>query len=191
IRGRRRSLLTHHGSTDGATRPGRAECRSAHVDGHRRRCARQRVFCSGAGPQPRLSASASRHRGHLLHARREARLDGHPPVGRGFQPRDRGPKRAALLCLTFAALGAQRPPADFEALPFAPRSYVCHRAPAPLVIDGKLDEPAWASASWSDPFVDIEGDRRPRPRFRTRMKMAWDDEYLYVAAELEDPDVWA
>jgi len=97
---------------------------------------------------------------------------------------------AALLCLAFAAVGAQ-PPADFEALPFAPRSYVCHRAPSPLAIDGKLDEPAWTSASWSDPFVDIEGDRRPRPRFRTRMKMAWDDEYLYVAAELEEPDIWA
>src|SRR4029077_17800445 len=98
---------------------------------------------------------------------------------------------AALLCLAFAAVGAQRPPADFEGLPVAPRSYVCHRAPSPLVIDGKLDEPAWTSASWSDPFVDIEGGRRPRPRFRTRMKMAWDDEYLYVAAEMEDPDIWA
>ncbi len=98
---------------------------------------------------------------------------------------------AALLCLAFAAVGAPRPPADFEALPFAPRSYVCHRATSPLAIDGKLDEPAWASASWSDPFVDIQGDRRPRPRFRTRMKMVWDDEYLYVAAEMEEPDVWA
>src|SRR5262249_33300351 len=98
---------------------------------------------------------------------------------------------ARLFVLSFAALGAQRPPADFEALPFAPRSYVCHRANAPLAIDGKLDEPAWTSASWSDPFVDIEGGGRPRPRFRTRMKMAWDDEYLYVAAEMEEPDIWA
>ena len=98
---------------------------------------------------------------------------------------------ATLLCLASAAVGAQRPPADFEALPFAPRSYVCHRASAPLAIDGKLDEPAWASASWSDPFVDIEGDTRPRPRFRTRMKMVRDDDYFYVAAEMEEPDVWA
>ena len=37
----------------------------------------------------------------------------------------------ALLC-ALVPLGAQRPPADFEALPFAPRSYVCYRAPSPL-----------------------------------------------------------
>src|SRR5216110_1362194 len=72
---------------------------------------------------------------------------------------------AGWLCLfSLVPLEGQRAPVDFEALPFAPRSYVCHRAPSPLAIDGKLDEPAWVSASWSDPFVDIEGDRRPRPR---------------------------
>ena len=31
----------------------------------------------------------------------------------------------------------------------------------------------------------------PKPRFRTRVKMLWDDTYLYVGAELEEPDVWA
>ena len=39
--------------------------------------------------------------------------------------------------------------------------------------------------------MDIEGDRRPEPRFRTRMKMLWDDQALYIAAELEEPHVWA
>ena len=38
--------------------------------------------------------------------------------------------------------------------------------------------------------MDIEGDRRPRPRFATRAKMLWDDEYFYVAAEMEEPDLW-
>src|SRR5436190_21481604 len=85
---------------------------------------------------------------------------------------------AALVCvMAFASVGAQRVPADLEAFPFAPRSYVCYRAPSPFNIDGKLDEPAWAAAAWSDAFVDIEGDSRPRPRFRTRVKMSWDDEY--------------
>jgi cellulose/xylan binding protein with CBM9 domain len=103
----------------------------------------------------------------------------------------KGSAAARLFVMSFAAVAAQRPAVDFEALPFAPRSYVCPRAGSPLVIDGKLDEPAWASASWSDPFVDIEGGSRPRPRFRTRMKMSWDDEDLYVAAEMEEPDIWA
>ena len=92
---------------------------------------------------------------------------------------------------SLAPAGAQRAPADLEALPFAPRSYVCYRAPSRLTIDGKLDEPAWAAVSWSDAFVDIEGESHPRPRFRTRVKMLWDDEYFYVAAEMEEPDVWA
>ncbi|HVO35519.1 MAG TPA: sugar-binding protein, partial [Gemmatimonadales bacterium] len=72
-----------------------------------------------------------------------------------------------------------------------PRSYVCYRAPTPPRLDGSLDDPAWRAAPWSDAFVDIQGDRMPAPRFRTRMKMLWDDGYLYVAAELEEPQVWA
>ena len=84
----------------------------------------------------------------------------------------------------------QRALPDLEATPFAPKTYVAYRAPAKLNMDGKLDEAAWASAAWTDAFVDIEGDARPRPRFRTRAKMLWDDEYFYVAAEMEEPDVW-
>ena len=32
---------------------------------------------------------------------------------------------------------------------------------------------------------------KPKPRFRTRVKMLWDDEALYIAAEMEEPHVWA
>ncbi|OFW08109.1 MAG: carbohydrate-binding family 9-like protein [Acidobacteria bacterium RIFCSPLOWO2_02_FULL_67_36] len=80
---------------------------------------------------------------------------------------------------------------DFEALPFAPRHAICYRAPSPLTIDGKLDEPSWRAVPWSESFVDIQGDSRPRPRFATRMKLLWDDEYFYIAADMEEPDVWA
>jgi hypothetical protein len=38
--------------------------------------------------------------------------------------------------------------------------------------------------------VDIQGVDDLRPRFRTRVKMLWDDDYFYVAAELEEPDIW-
>jgi hypothetical protein len=71
-----------------------------------------------------------------------------------------------------------------------PRGYVCQRAKTPPKIDGKLDDPAWQDALWSEDFVDIEGDVKPKPRFRTRVKMLWDDNYFYVAAELEEPHVW-
>jgi hypothetical protein len=85
---------------------------------------------------------------------------------------------------------AQRATPDLEKMPFAPRSYVAYRAPSPIEFNGKLDEPAWAAAAWTDAFIDIEGDSRPRPRFRTRAKMLWDGERFYVAAEMEEPDIW-
>jgi hypothetical protein len=72
-----------------------------------------------------------------------------------------------------------------------PRGYVGYRAATPITIDGKLDDPAWKDAPWSEPFVDIEGDKKPKPRYTTRVKMLWDDDCLYIAAELEEPHVWA
>ena len=71
-----------------------------------------------------------------------------------------------------------------------PRGYVCPKATGSVTIDGKLDDAAWAAAPWTDEFVDIEGEAKPKPRFRTRAKMLWDDENFYVAAEMEEPQVW-
>src|SRR5262245_7639811 len=72
-----------------------------------------------------------------------------------------------------------------------PKEYVCYRAAGKIVIDGKLDEPSWRDAPATDEFVDIEGDIRPHPRFTTRAKMLWDDQYFYIGADLEEPHVWA
>ncbi len=71
-----------------------------------------------------------------------------------------------------------------------PRGYVCYRAPHPVRVDGTLSDRAWEAAPWTDEFVDIEGDRKPRPLFPTRAKMLWDDEYFYVGARLEESHVW-
>jgi hypothetical protein len=76
-------------------------------------------------------------------------------------------------------------------MPPIPRGYVCYRAEPAPVLDGALDDPAWRNAPWTSYFVDIEGDRKPRPRFKTRAKMLWDDTYFYIAAEIEEPHVWA
>lgn len=61
----------------------------------------------------------------------------------------------------------------------------------PLTIDADLDKPAWFAAPWSEDYTDIEGDTRTRPRYRTRSKMLWDDNYLYFAASLDEPHLWA
>jgi hypothetical protein len=71
-----------------------------------------------------------------------------------------------------------------------PRSYVSYRAAEPITIDGKLDDKAWQAASWTEAFVDIEGDLKPRARFQTRAKMLWDDEHFYIGAYLSEPHVW-
>lgn len=98
----------------------------------------------------------------------------------------------ALIAAPANALGQTkpRPEPDFEKFPFAPKHTIVYRTPSRLTVDGKLDEPAWRAAEWSDAFADIEGDGHPRPRFATRMKMLWDDEFLYIAADMLEPDVW-
>jgi predicted esterase len=72
-----------------------------------------------------------------------------------------------------------------------PKNYLCRHAASPLTIDGKLDEPAWQEAPWTDDFADIQGAAKPAPRFHTHAKLLWDENYLYLAAELEEPHVWA
>ncbi|KAJ3311498.1 hypothetical protein HDV04_003985 [Boothiomyces sp. JEL0838] len=69
-----------------------------------------------------------------------------------------------------------------------PKQYVAHRAKA-VTIDGVLDDQVWKSSKFTDDFVDIS--TTVVPRFKTNVKMAWDDDYLYIGAVLEEPDIWA
>ncbi len=77
------------------------------------------------------------------------------------------------------------------AVPFAPPVYVCRYNPKPFVLDGDLNKEFWKDIPFTGPFVDIEGDIRPKPRFLTRAKLAWDDENLYIGAVLEGDEIWA
>ena len=60
-----------------------------------------------------------------------------------------------------------------------------------VILDGKITERAWENVSWTDSFVDIEGDLKPKPYHDTKVKMLWDDNYFYFAALMEEPHVWA
>lgn len=70
-----------------------------------------------------------------------------------------------------------------------PREYSALKLDTLLSLDGDLSKPEWAAVPWTDDFVDISTSTTPR--LRTRAKMRWDDEFLYVGAELEDPQLWA
>jgi hypothetical protein len=72
-----------------------------------------------------------------------------------------------------------------------PKGYVSYRTNTPIIPDGILDEKSWGEVPWTDYFVDIEGKAKPAPRYKTRSKILWDDSNLYIAAELEEPNVWA
>ena len=97
--------------------------------------------------------------------------------------------RAGILA-TVTAIHGRSAPQVAAALP-RPRGYVAVRAQAALNIDGRLDEAAWQAAPWTERFVDIEGDAKPKPVLGTRAKMMWDDSYFYIGAELEEPNLWA
>jgi hypothetical protein len=76
-------------------------------------------------------------------------------------------------------------------IPFSPKEYVCYHVSDPIDVDGKLNEKSWQQASWTDYFVDIEGGSKPAPIYHTRVKMLWDEKYFYVAADIQEPNLWA
>ena len=99
-----------------------------------------------------------------------------------------------LAACTHAGSGAIATPVAPDPIPLLPppvRHYVAVRTAVPPRVDGRLDDPAWAASLWSTPFVDIGGDRGATPSLETRMRLLWDDSSLYVAAVLEEPDLWA
>jgi hypothetical protein len=102
----------------------------------------------------------------------------------------------AALLLSAAVMLPLRPavagdPFPVPRIPDEPRHYVCGRVQESPRIDGALDDAAWEGAAWTDPFVDIEGPLRPAPRFATRVKMVWGERAFYIAASMEEPDLWA
>ncbi|MFD2555923.1 carbohydrate-binding family 9-like protein [Sphingobacterium tabacisoli] len=71
-----------------------------------------------------------------------------------------------------------------------PKTYAVIKTKEAIVIDGLANEASWDLAPWSDKFVDIEGDLKPAPRFDTKVKMLWDENYLYLYARLDEPHIW-
>ncbi|MCW3462610.1 carbohydrate-binding family 9-like protein [Chitinophaga nivalis] len=102
-----------------------------------------------------------------------------------------------FICLAFSTFlfagtdtYAQTFSESFRPFRDTPRHYVCYQTADSMQIDGQLTEAAWQKTNWSEDFKDIEGDSKPAPALRTRVKMLWDQHYLYIAATLQEPHIW-
>lgn len=71
---------------------------------------------------------------------------------------------------------------DSPGLPLPP-TYVCQRAEGTIQIDGKGDESDWKNATPLSPLRDIQGPAIPE---KTQIRMLWDDEYLYILADMQE-----
>jgi len=59
----------------------------------------------------------------------------------------------------------------------------------PMVIDGKLDEPAWKDAEVYHFYYSK--DKSGEPKENGEIRLAWDDNYVYLGVTLEDSDIIA
>jgi hypothetical protein len=96
-----------------------------------------------------------------------------------------------IACCNSYSTHAQNLFRAYEELFTKPLQYTCFQTDERMTMDGKMNEVSWNKAKWSEYFTDIEGSKKPTPKFSTRFKLLWDKNYLYVAAELTDPDLWA
>lgn len=69
----------------------------------------------------------------------------------------------------------------------APRSLRVARVVAPIRLDGRLDDAAWLDAIPQRGFKQIEPRQGSDARFDTEVRLAQDDEFLYVAMRAFDP----
>lgn len=69
------------------------------------------------------------------------------------------------------------------------RTYEVVKIKSSPVIDGLIGKKEWKDVKWSESFIDISTPQKPI--HKTRVKMLWDEEYLYIAAHLQEPDLWA
>lgn len=69
-----------------------------------------------------------------------------------------------------------------------PESYIAYHTAESIEVDGSDADAAWNTVDWTNPFIDIEGVKKPT--YNTQVKMLWDATYFYIFAKMEEPHVW-
>ncbi len=96
-----------------------------------------------------------------------------------------------LLSAESSRLSAQNSFKGLEGFFTTPKNYIVQHTNQVLKMDGNLDESDWQKAAWTESFVDIEGSKKPLPTYQTQVKMLWNDSTLFIAAKLQEPQLWA
>jgi hypothetical protein len=82
-------------------------------------------------------------------------------------------------------------PVGLSAQTIFPKEYQVNKTSKQPRIDGRIRKSEWRKAAWTDDFVDITGNPELKPAQQTRCRMLWDDQYLYIAARMNESDLWA
>ncbi len=72
--------------------------------------------------------------------------------------------------------------------PMAALALEAARIATPITLDGKLDEPAWATAKVFDEFYESMPREKVVANVRTEVRMLYDSQALYVGIRAFDPD---
>lgn len=80
--------------------------------------------------------------------------------------------------LGIGILGAGAPKVNSDDL--KARELFITKVDQPIVIDGELNDAAWASAAATDHFLEIQPGDNVQPPYRTEVKLTYDNDYLYV-----------
>lgn len=76
---------------------------------------------------------------------------------------------------------------DLSKAPPPPGTVHVPHAQGPITIDGVANDPGWVGALQSPDFATAEGS--PDPIGKTVAKMVWDEQYLYIHANIIDTDI--
>ena len=68
------------------------------------------------------------------------------------------------------------------------KSFAISRADTAPIIDGKLNDDVWKTATTVDDFHQTAPTDGASPTETTIVRVTYDDEYLYIAADLRDSD---
>jgi len=98
---------------------------------------------------------------------------------------------AAVLFLAGAVCAQANTPAFFDPPKGEARKALrTVKLKAPPSIDGDLSDDAWLGVPSAGPFVQVEPTQGAPPTHASDVKVAFDDDALYVAARLEQPGGW-